>query len=43
MERVTGTNPTAFGIPGTNGHYIILNFTTSAMSMGELQKKGKKK
>jgi len=39
MERVLGTNPMAFGIPGANGRHIILDFATSAMSMGELQKK----
>ena len=38
-ERVTGTNPIAFGIPGKNGRHIILDFATSAMSMGELQKR----
>ncbi len=39
MERVTGTNPMAFGIPAKNGQHIILDFATSAMSMGELQKR----
>lgn len=39
MERVTGTNPMAFGIPAKNGEHIILDFATSAMSMGELQKR----
>jgi len=39
MERVTGTNPIAFGIPGKNGRHIILDFATSATSMGELQKR----
>jgi uncharacterized oxidoreductase len=38
MERMTGTNPMSFGIPGRNGHHIILDFATSAMSMGEIQK-----
>ena len=38
MERVAGTNPMAFGIPGAHGRHIILDFATSAMSMGELQK-----
>lgn len=39
MERVTGTNPMAFGIPARNGNHIILDFATAAMSMGELQKR----
>jgi len=39
MERVAGTNPMAFGIPGAHGRHIILDFATSALSMGELQKK----
>ena len=39
MERVTGTNPMAFAIPAKNGRHIILDFATSAMSMGELQKR----
>jgi LDH2 family malate/lactate/ureidoglycolate dehydrogenase len=39
MERVTGTNPMAFGIPARNGRHIILDFATAAMSMGELQKR----
>jgi uncharacterized oxidoreductase len=39
MERVTGTNPMAFGIPGRNGRHFILDFATSAMSMGEIQKR----
>ena len=38
MERVTGTNPFAFGIPARNGRHIILDFATAAMSMGEIQK-----
>ena len=38
-ERVTGTNPMAFGIPARNGRHIILDFATAAMSMGELQKR----
>jgi uncharacterized oxidoreductase len=38
-ERVTGTNPMAFGIPRRNGAHIILDFATAAMSMGELQKR----
>jgi LDH2 family malate/lactate/ureidoglycolate dehydrogenase len=39
MERVTGTNPMAFGVPARNGNHIILDFATAAMSMGELQKR----
>jgi uncharacterized oxidoreductase len=39
MERVTGTNPMAFGIPGGNGQHFVLDFATSAMSMGEIQKR----
>jgi LDH2 family malate/lactate/ureidoglycolate dehydrogenase len=38
-ERVTGTNPMAFGIPARNGDHIILDFATAAMSMGELGKR----
>jgi LDH2 family malate/lactate/ureidoglycolate dehydrogenase len=38
-ERVTGTNPMAFGIPVRGGAHIILDFATAAMSMGELQKR----
>jgi uncharacterized oxidoreductase len=39
MEPVAGTNPMAFGVPGAKGRHIILDFATSAMSMGELHKK----
>jgi uncharacterized oxidoreductase len=39
MQRVTGTNPMAFGLPGRNGRHFILDFATSAMSMGEIQKR----
>ena len=39
MERVTGTNPIAFGIPARSGRHIILDFATAAMSMGEIQKR----
>ena len=38
-ERVSGTNPMAFGIPARNGAHILLDFATAAMSMGELQKR----
>jgi uncharacterized oxidoreductase len=43
MERMTGTNPLAFGIPGRNGRHIIHDFATAAMSMGEIQKRVMKK
>jgi uncharacterized oxidoreductase len=39
MQRVTGTNPVAFGVPGSNPSHFILDFATSAMSMGEIQKR----
>jgi uncharacterized oxidoreductase len=39
MERMTGTNPMAFGIPARSGRHIILDFATAAMSMGEIQKR----
>jgi uncharacterized oxidoreductase len=39
MQSVTGTNPMAFGIPGSNRQHFILDFATSAMSMGEIQKR----
>jgi uncharacterized oxidoreductase len=38
-ERITGTNPMAYGIPRRSGEHIILDFATSAMSMGELGKR----
>jgi uncharacterized oxidoreductase len=39
MQRITGTNPIAFGIPARNGRHILLDFATAAMSMGEIQKR----
>jgi uncharacterized oxidoreductase len=39
MERATGTNPIAFGIPGSGARHFILDFATSSMSMGEIQKR----
>jgi hydroxycarboxylate dehydrogenase B len=42
MERITGTNPMAFGVPARNGRPIILDFATAAMSMGEIQKRAAK-
>lgn len=39
MERVSGTNPMAFGIPARNGRHILVDFATASMSMGEIQKR----
>jgi uncharacterized oxidoreductase len=39
MERITGTNPMAYGIPSRGGAHVILDFATSSMSMGEIQKR----
>ncbi len=39
MERITGTNPMSFGIPARGGAHIVLDFATSSMSMGEIQKR----
>jgi hydroxycarboxylate dehydrogenase B len=39
MERITGTNPMAYGIPARGGKHVILDFATSSMSMGEIQKR----
>jgi LDH2 family malate/lactate/ureidoglycolate dehydrogenase len=39
MERVSGTNPMAFGIPVRNGRHILVDFATASMSMGEIQKR----
>jgi hydroxycarboxylate dehydrogenase B len=39
MERITGTNPMAYGIPARGGRHVILDFATSSMSMGEIQKR----
>jgi L-lactate dehydrogenase len=36
-DPLAGTNPVAYGVPGPDGQHIILDFATSAMSMGELQ------
>lgn len=38
MEAATGTNPLAFGIPGRGGRHLVVDFATSAISMGELNK-----
>jgi uncharacterized oxidoreductase len=38
MQAITGTNPIAFGIPARDGP-IILDFATASMSMGEIQKR----
>ena len=38
MQAITGTNPIAFGVPTRDGP-IILDFATAAMSMGEIQKR----
>ena len=43
MERVSGTNPMAFGIPARNGRHILIDFATASMSMGEIQKRVAKK
>jgi hydroxycarboxylate dehydrogenase B len=34
-QPIAGTNPMAYGVPGKDGEHIILDFATSAMSMGE--------
>jgi len=39
MERITGTNPMSFGIPARSRAHIVLDFATSSMSMGEIQKR----
>src|ERR1043166_3097251 len=43
MDRITGTNPIAFGIPARNGRHIIIDLATASMSMGEIQKRVAKK
>jgi len=43
MERVSGTNPMAFGIPVRNGRHLLIDFATASMSMGEIQKRVAKK
>src|SRR4051794_9141649 len=42
MRPITGTNPIAFAIPARHGP-IILDFATASMSMGEIQKRVRKR
>ncbi len=43
MKPIIGTNPMAFGIPARRGRYIILDFATASMSMGEIQNRVRRK
>jgi uncharacterized oxidoreductase len=40
MSGVAGTNPMAFGIPGTEGQHMILDFATAAMARREVDRRG---
>jgi uncharacterized oxidoreductase len=39
-EPTGNSNPIAFGIPGPNGEHVIFDFTTAAMSMREVARRG---
>ncbi|HZT09175.1 MAG TPA: Ldh family oxidoreductase [Chloroflexota bacterium] len=39
-EPTGNSDPIAFGIPGPNGQHLIFDFTTAAMSMRELARRG---
>jgi len=39
-ESTGNSNPIAFGIPGPNGEHLIFDFTTAAMSMREIARRG---
>ncbi len=40
MEPTGNSNPIAFGIPGASGEHVIFDFTTAAMSMREIARRG---
>ncbi len=39
-EATGNSNPIAFGIPGPSGEHIVFDFTTAAMSMREVARRG---
>jgi hydroxycarboxylate dehydrogenase B len=40
MEATGNSNPIAFGVPGPEGEHVIFDFTTAAMSMREIARRG---
>lgn len=40
MEATGNSNPIAFGIPGPRGEHVLFDFTTAAMSMREIARRG---